>query len=82
MKSCAQGALLGPGRLAMDDALGYVWSLPGVSTVVVGCKTPEEVDDNARIAQAFVPFDERRRLELEARTRAHAAAFTYYKKPV
>src|SRR5436305_3300115 len=42
MKSCAQGALLGPGKLTMDEALGYVLSLAGVSTVVVGCRTPSE----------------------------------------
>ncbi|MDR3637139.1 MAG: aldo/keto reductase [Isosphaeraceae bacterium] len=82
MKSCAQGALLGQGKLAMGEALGYVWSLPGVSTVVVGCKTPAEVDDNARIAQQFTAFEERRLRELEERTRPQAAIFTYYKKPV
>jgi hypothetical protein len=34
-----------------------VLSLPGVSTVVVGCRTPAEVDDNVRIARQFVAFD-------------------------
>jgi predicted aldo/keto reductase-like oxidoreductase len=80
MKVCAQGKLLGRRHLTMDEALGYVLSLPGVSTVIVGCKTPAEVDDNARIVRAFVPFDEARMRALHERTRANAEAFTYYKK--
>lgn len=80
MKVCARGTLLGRGRLTMEEAMGYVLSLPGVSNVVVGCKTPAEVDENARIARAFVPFSEPRMRELEERTRRRAAAFTDYKK--
>ena len=38
MKIYAQGALLSPDKLTAD-AMGYVLSLPGVSTVVVGCRT-------------------------------------------
>jgi aryl-alcohol dehydrogenase-like predicted oxidoreductase len=82
MKVCAQGALLGPGRLAMDEAIGYVLSLPGVSHVIVGCKTPAEVEANARTARGFVPFDEARMRSLEARTRSGAESFTYYKRPM
>ena len=32
------------------EAMGYVLSLTGVSTVIIGCSSPAEVDDNARIA--------------------------------
>lgn len=81
MKVCAQGALLGRGKLAMDEAMGYVLSLPGVSLVIVGCKTPAEVDENARIARRFTPIDDETRHALEERTRSQAAAFTYYKGP-
>ena len=31
-----------------------------VSTVVDGCRTPAEVDDNVRIARQFLPFGEER----------------------
>jgi aryl-alcohol dehydrogenase-like predicted oxidoreductase len=79
MKVCAQGRLLG--KLTMAEALGYVLSLPGVSHAIIGCRTPTEVDDNARIIREFTPLDEAQRRELEARTRAEAAAFTYYQKP-
>src|SRR5207244_8654795 len=53
MKIYAQGALLGPDKLTAEDAIGYVLSLPGVSTVVVGCRPPPEVDLNVRIALQF-----------------------------
>jgi predicted aldo/keto reductase-like oxidoreductase len=79
MKVCAQGALLGPGGLTVEEAMGYVLSLPGVSTVIIGCKTPGEVDENARIARRFAAFDADRMRALEARTKVDEAAFTYYK---
>jgi predicted aldo/keto reductase-like oxidoreductase len=82
MKVYAQGALLGRGRLTVDEAMGYVLSLPGVSTVVIGCRTPAEVDANARIARQFNPFDAPLRGTLEARTRDQAAAFLAYKRAV
>jgi aryl-alcohol dehydrogenase-like predicted oxidoreductase len=80
MKSCAQGALLGPGKLAMAEALGYALSLAGVSLAVVGCKTPREVEENARFACDFAPLPDSQMRELERRTAANAAAFTYYKR--
>jgi aryl-alcohol dehydrogenase-like predicted oxidoreductase len=80
MKVCAAGKLIGPGGLTMDEALGYVLSLPGVSTAIVGCRFPAEVDDNARVARQFVALSEEQMQQLEARTRRHAVALTYYKK--
>ena len=80
MKVYAQGALLGRGRLTADEAMGYVLSLPGVSTVVIGCRTPAEVDANARIARQFSPFDAPRQRLLETQTRGQAAAFLAYKR--
>jgi predicted aldo/keto reductase-like oxidoreductase len=80
MKIYAQGALLRPDKLTADDAMGYVLSLPGVSTVVVGCRTPAEVDDNVRIARQFAVFDIPQLRLLETRTQRYAAACTAYKK--
>ncbi len=79
MKVCAQGRLLVSGGVTMDEAMGYVLSLPGVSTVIVGCGTPQEVEENVRIARQFQTFGEERMRTLENRTSAHASAFTYYK---
>lgn len=80
MKVCAGGKLLGTGRLLADEALGYVLSLSGVSHVIVGCKSPADVDDNVRIAREFTPFGDEHMRALEERTRRHAEAFTYYKR--
>jgi predicted aldo/keto reductase-like oxidoreductase len=79
MKVCAQGELLGDGGITMDEAMGYVLSLPGVSTVIVGCRTPAEVEDNVRIAREFQSFEDERMRALEERTRSQAETFTYYK---
>ena len=67
--------------LTPGEAMGYVLSLPGISTVIIGCSSPAEVDENARIARTFQPFDEPTMRSLEERTHARAGVFTSYKKP-
>jgi aryl-alcohol dehydrogenase-like predicted oxidoreductase len=83
MKIYAAGVLLAGGAdcITPAEAMGYVLSLPGVSTVVIGCSSPAEVDENARIARAFQPFDARVLRELERRAHPRAAHCTAYKKP-
>jgi predicted aldo/keto reductase-like oxidoreductase len=78
MKVCAQGALLD--QLTMEESVGYTLSLPGVSHVIIGCKTETEVDDNARIVREFKPFEDVVMRALEAQTKKRQAEFTYYKK--
>lgn len=81
MKVCAQGKLLGSGRLTMNEAMSYVLSLEGVSTVIVGCRTPEEVEQNVQIAKEFSPLNANERAALEERTRRSFADYSYFKKP-
>jgi aryl-alcohol dehydrogenase-like predicted oxidoreductase len=83
MKVFAAGALLrnAPDPLTSAEAMGYVLSLPGVSTVVIGCSSPAEVDENAASARAFTPSDPATMRALEERTGARAGFFTSYKKP-
>jgi predicted aldo/keto reductase-like oxidoreductase len=81
MKSTGQGALLRNGTVSMSEAMGYVLSLSAVSTLIIGCKSPAEVEENARIAERFAPFSAEQMHELEARTMPNAEAFNYYKKP-
>lgn len=80
MKVCAAGSLVNPDRLTIDQAMGYVLSLPGLSTVIIGCRTPEEVTDNVRAARSFVPLSASHMRELEQRTRAAAGTLTSYKR--
>ena len=82
MKVYAAGVLLRAGAhgLTPDRALRYVLSLPGVSTVVIGCSSPEEVDENARIARESRPLDGSAIHAIEQHTAPHAGFFTSYKK--
>ncbi len=77
----SSGAEVTHARSTSAEAMGYVLSLPGVSTVIIGCSSPAEVDDNARIARSFQPFNEPSMRALEERTRARAGLFTAYKRP-
>ena len=85
MKVYAAGALLrSPAEsipITSAQAMGYVLSLPGVSTVAIGCSSPAEVDDNARIAREFQPFDEPIMQALEDRSHTRAGFYTSYKGP-
>jgi aryl-alcohol dehydrogenase-like predicted oxidoreductase len=78
MKVLSAGLLIETGVCSAQDALSYVWSLPGVSVAIVGCTTPEEVEQNVRTAQGFRP------LSLSAQRRLEAncafAGLTPYKK--
>jgi|SRR5438067_7876994 len=79
MKVLAAGRLVAPGCLSATEALSYVWSLTGVSNVIVGCRTPAEVDENAAAARSFYALDASQRQTLEKRTRTDAETFAYYK---
>jgi aryl-alcohol dehydrogenase-like predicted oxidoreductase len=80
MKVFGQGVLLGRGGFTAREAMGYVLSLPGVSTVVIGCSTPAEAEENARIAREFAALDNDARRALEARTRDNARELAGYKR--
>jgi aryl-alcohol dehydrogenase-like predicted oxidoreductase len=83
MKVYAAGTLVRGESVALlpSDAMGYVLSLHGVSTVIIGCSTPAEVDENAHIARIFKPFDESAMRSFEKRTCPLAAIYAGYKKP-
>src|SRR5262249_3083634 len=78
MKTCAQKRILA--HMSMAEALGYAWSIPGVSLAIVGCETPAEVDENADIARKFQPFNPERMRELETRVSRDANQCGYFKR--
>jgi aryl-alcohol dehydrogenase-like predicted oxidoreductase len=82
MKVAAQGALLGRGGISMEEAMHYALSLEGVSTAVIGCRTPDEVRENAAIARRFRPLSLEVKRRLEDSTRSGAESFSYFKKPL
>jgi len=81
MKVMARGLLLDdPVRLAPEEAIGYALSQPGVSTALIGCSTPAEVEQNVTAAARFQPLSSRQLAELEGRVHPLAARFTYFKR--
>ena len=79
MKVPARGRIFREGGIStMDDAMGYVLTLP-VSTVIVGISTLEELEQNVRIAQAFKPFSEEKMASLEKLTKPYHADAAWFK---
>lgn len=54
MKIPARGRIFRPGGItSMKDSMSYVLSLPGVSTVIVGCDNIAQLEENISIAASF-----------------------------
>jgi predicted aldo/keto reductase-like oxidoreductase len=64
MKVFGGGLLVRNG--SAEPLLRYALSLPGVSTAIVGCSTPDEVEQNVRVATEFAPMQPKERRALEA----------------
>lgn len=69
-------------QVTLDEALGFVWSLP-ITSLVSGVQTPDQVRENTAIARQFPRIDESRRQQIIARV-AHAAGpmMEFYKARV
>jgi aryl-alcohol dehydrogenase-like predicted oxidoreductase len=57
----------GPGTLAMREAMYYTLSLP-VSTVIIGCDSVEQLEENVRLARDFTPLSAPQLAALQAKT--------------
>jgi len=79
MKVPARGRLLERARLTMKECVDYVWSLP-VSTVIIGCDSIPQLEQNVALARAFRPLDGARLAALEARTLDEALQCSWYKR--
>jgi aryl-alcohol dehydrogenase-like predicted oxidoreductase len=58
----------GPGTLKMGEALRYVLSLP-VSTVIVGCDSVAQLEENVRLAREFNPLSGAQMAALEEKAK-------------
>jgi aryl-alcohol dehydrogenase-like predicted oxidoreductase len=68
MKIPARDRLFKPdGITSIKGPMTYVLSLP-VSTVIIGCKTVKQLEENVEIARAFAPMPTAERARLEAMT--------------
>lgn len=63
-----EGAVLaaGPGTLTMREAMDYALSLP-VSTVIVGCDSIAQLEENVRLAREYTPLSEKQMAALAER---------------
>ena len=56
-----------PGTITMREAMYYTLSLP-VSTVIIGCDSVTQVEENVRLASTFTPLSEAQLAALAQRT--------------
>jgi aryl-alcohol dehydrogenase-like predicted oxidoreductase len=55
-----------PGTLAIREAMSYALTLP-VSTVIVGCDSLAQLEENVRLAREFTPLNPAQMAALEAK---------------
>jgi predicted aldo/keto reductase-like oxidoreductase len=67
-----------PGTLTYREALYFTLSHP-VSTVIVGCDTPAQVEENVRLAQEFTPLSESQLAALSVRTETIARQALFFR---
>lgn len=79
MKVLGRGAIFkSPGIKDAKEAIRYTLSLP-VSTVIIGCSSPKEVEENVRIAKDFKPLSQEEMRRLESLTKGYFGDVNYFK---
>ena len=73
------GIAKGPGTLAMKEALYYVLSLP-VSTVIIGCDTIAQLEENVQLARDFTPLSERQMATLSEKAEPVAKQALFFRR--
>jgi aryl-alcohol dehydrogenase-like predicted oxidoreductase len=63
----------------MREALYFVLSLP-VSTVIVGCDSVAQVEENVRLARSFTPLNDEQMKTLTARTEPIARQALFFRR--
>lgn len=82
MKIPARDRLLRPdGVTNMKDAMSYVLTLP-VSTVIIGCKTVQQLEENIQIARNFTPMPKADMARLEGLTAGYVSDAQWFKRPL
>lgn len=79
MKVLARGYILrNDGIETAKEAISYVLTLP-VSILIIGCRTPQEVEENVRIAKTFKPLSGEEMAQLESLTKGYFQDVNYFK---
>lgn len=72
-----------PGTLTMREAMYYTLSRP-VSTVIIGCDTTAQLEENVQLARAFTPLNDAQQEQLVARAEPVSKPslfFRFYDRP-
>lgn len=77
MKVAGQGHVLS--SVTMKEALHYTLS-QDVDLAIIGCKTPQEVEENAKLAEGFRPLSRDKLAEIENKTKADFENANFFKK--
>ena len=77
MKVCARGRLLE--KISMREAMDYVLSHP-VSTVIVGCDSIAQLEENIELARTFTPINAAQMADLHQRTEADARDCLWFRR--
>jgi hypothetical protein len=79
MKIPARGRMFKEGGItSMKDAMHYVLSQP-VSTVIIGCDTVEQLEENVRLAVTFKPMTSAEMARLESLTASYEPEAAWFK---
>ena len=80
MKIPGRGRVFRAGGLtAMSDAMNYVLSL-AVNTVIVGCDTVQQLEENVAIASRFRPLADTEMRRIEGLTASYASDASWFKR--
>jgi predicted aldo/keto reductase-like oxidoreductase len=77
--SAFEGHAQGPGTLAMKEAMYYVLSQP-VSTVIIGCDTVAQLEENVQLARDFTPLSERQLAALSEKAQPVARQALFFRR--
>ena len=67
-----------PGTLSMREAMYYTLSRP-VSTVIIGCDTIAQLEENVQLAREFTPLNDKQATELVARAEPCAKPSLFFR---
>ncbi len=68
-----------PGTITMREAMYFTLSHP-VSTVIIGCDSPAQVEENVRLAREFTPLNDRQLASLSERTEPIARQALFFRR--
>jgi len=81
MKTCARGKIFNnDDKISMQSCLDYVWSIPGVSTAIVGIENEIQLRRNIEIAKNFKKLSYMKKHELEQLVESNQEKALYFRK--